>query len=915
MSSSTEEATEKLKEIINGKSLKLEAQRLNEQLARLTKTNELKKRKLILLQTNDVNKKRLLALSQQGSAQPDATTSNRQLQVHTGSVITYEKIDTPSLPPRPSKVAVEKPQLPHDDLPLKIKKLLNISSSLEEPVFKFDVSDEASEFNMNKLQEHDYNLDKLLNETHSITSYGSEFKKISELELLLGKHPRWNEMKKRLSEGACFPIKAIDEETRQLDLDAMKTRGNHKSAIKHEDYLASAFEKEVKKGWILLLPDKDLKIIPDLELAPMGVADQIGVSATGEFVSKLRVTHDLSFPQVISGESVNSRVQKDELEPCMFGHTLLRLVHHIVYLRQKYPNKIIWLRKEDFKSAYRRLHLNAKTALKSAVRVKLKGKFYILVSLRLPFGGSPCPSDFCLVSDVITDTINDLLASKTWNPDEIQSVYTKNIPVPKPQPTSIPFAKARSLSVPLTDEPDGKADVFVDDIMSITVDKDDNLKRLMTAPCTVIHAVAHKATGKTHLTRQDLISDEKNEAEGAPEEIKICLGWQLDTRRLLISLPDHKYKAWNSQINDIIKAKSVTYKTLESILGRLENVAIIVSMFGHFLNNIRSLQIKASKHQHNQKLTKNAIAEFKLSQKFLKRAHDGISMNTMTFRRPSRTYIGDASEHGLGGMNIQSGKAWRYIIPQKLRSRAHINLLEFLIQVVSIWVDILAGNVNQHDCLLALGDNTTAAGWCRRTNFRETTEDDKDWVVKQQVARKLATLILDSESVLYTQWFKGSWNLVTDSLSRDMYLFSASTHTLFLKSTVQCQLPPNFQIQELPEEISCFITSVLQQLPVKKQRSRPQKASDLAHSKLGRHFSSALNSQDPSTWTDSVLSKRILSYLPSLTQYDRAPSLQDITSIWWKEQSSPPSHMWRRPSGQTTGQTQDWTQTVKPVSC
>ena len=117
----------------------------------------------------------------------------------------------------------------------------------------------------------------------------------------------------------------------------------------------------------------------------------------------------------------------------MFGHTFLRVIHHIVYLRRKYPNKIIWLRKEDFKSAYRRLHLNAKTAMKSAVRVKLKGTYYILVSLRLPFGGAPCPSDFCLVSDVITDTINDLLASKTWNPKEIKSEYTKNIPAPRPE--------------------------------------------------------------------------------------------------------------------------------------------------------------------------------------------------------------------------------------------------------------------------------------------------------------------------------------------------------------------------------------------------------------------------------------------------------------------------------------------------
>ena len=203
---------------------------------------------------------------------------------------------------------------------------------------------------------------------------------------------------------------------------------------------------------------------------------------------------------------------------------------------------------------------------------------------------------------------------------------------------------------------------------------------------------------------------------------------------MLISLPTHKFEAWNTQIDDIIKDKTVKYKVLESIIGRLENAAIILVMFGHFLNNIRSLQIKAASTQHNQKLTKNAIAEFELSKKFLQKAHKGINMNNMAFREPNRIYVGDASKHGLGGMCVESGKAWRFLIPPHLRGRAHINLLEFLIQVISIWVDIENGNVNTQDCLLAMGDNTTAAGWCRRTNFREKTEGDNDWIIKQKLA-------------------------------------------------------------------------------------------------------------------------------------------------------------------------------------
>ena len=290
-------------------------------------------------------------------------------------------------------------------------------------------------------------------------------------------------------------------------------------------------------------------------------------------------------------------------------------------------------------------------------------------------------------------------------------------------------------------------------------------------------------------------------------------------------------------------------------------------------------------------------------------------MNCIVFRQPTHVYLGDASEHGLGGFSVRTGTAWRYLITPELRGRAHINLLEFMVQVVSIWIDTLAGAIKPQDCLLAIGDNTTAAGWCKRTNFRSTNESDTDWIVKQKFARKLASLVLENEAVLYTQWFRGADNIVTDSLSRDLYFLSPSSHTKILQNTVAAQLPHNFRIQQVPSEVSCFITSTLRQLPVKTQRLKQQKASELARSKFGTPFSTVLDSQDPYIWKDLTVSNEISLSLPSLTQCESVPSLQDVVNIWWKAQSTPPCHMWRRPSGQTTGATQDWTRTVRLASC
>ena len=170
---------------------------------------------------------------------------------------------------------------------------------------------------------------------------------------------------------------------RQLDLDESYTRGNHKSAHQKNEFLVKALKKEIKKGWNLLLPGDCHKEIPELVLNPMGVATHLGITEKGNFEPKDRVTHDLSFPGCISGDSVNSRVKTKNLEPCMFSFVFLRLVHYIVALRRKYPKTRIWIRKEDIKSAFRRLHLNAHTAFQSAVRVNIDENWYIIISLRM----------------------------------------------------------------------------------------------------------------------------------------------------------------------------------------------------------------------------------------------------------------------------------------------------------------------------------------------------------------------------------------------------------------------------------------------------------------------------------------------------------------------------------------------------
>ena len=73
------------------------------------------------------------------------------------------------------------------------------------------------------------------------------------------------------------------------------------------------------------------------------------------------------------------------------------------------------------------------------------------------------------------------------------------------------------MSVDIIKGEDFKADVYIYDIITVGLDKGDNLQKILAGPCTIMHAVAHNASSDTFVPRQNLIADYKKEAEGDPQ--------------------------------------------------------------------------------------------------------------------------------------------------------------------------------------------------------------------------------------------------------------------------------------------------------------------------------------------------------------------------------------------------------------
>ena len=452
------------------------------------------------------------------------------------------------------------------------------------------------------------------------------------------------------------------------------------------------------------------------------------------------------------------------------------------------------------------------------------------MALRLTFGGKPCPSEWGCISEPVADLATDILGCDKWDPSSLHSPQQHLVPDTISLDADIPFASARDTIVDIPAEDHGKCDVYIDDTIAIGPDIPNNVPRLAAAIPLAIHAFCRPLDSAEPVKRDDPLTLNKLLSEGALEEIKILLGCLFDTRHLLIALSNHKFTCWPNELQAIITSMTCTYHDLDSLICRLNYVGYIIPTARHFLSRLRHL-LQKSKFKRLIRIPRLVIADLNLWHDFLLQANKGISLNLLTIRSPTHVYRSDSCEHGLGGYSA-SGIAWRWEIPTHLLARAHINFLEFLWSIVCIWLDILARQIPPSSCLLAMGDSTTAAGWLRKSDFKEKAEDDTETTCKLEAARHLARLIQQVKAMLHSQWFPGEDNVVSDCLSRDLHL-SPSRLTQILTSAVPHQLPPNFRIVPLPSTITSWLSSLLARMPVRTERRVKHKTSELEHGVAG----------------------------------------------------------------------------------
>ncbi len=252
-----------------------------------------------------------------------------------------------------------------------------------------------------------------------------------------------------------------------------------------------------------------------------------------------------------------------------FGNSLNRLIHYIISLQLHLSTTKNLIAKTDLKDAYRCVTLHGD----AAARCIINFGDLILLSLQLTFGGTPCPNEFCIISEIITDLAKDILHCQDWDPLMLHSPHTISLRHERDTHITDPFMPGKDLDVNLPLDTSGKVEIYINGGITVIPNIDNNRLRGSNAMALTIHMICRPISDQEPVHHDDCLSLSKLAEEGMLSESAIVLGWKINTRSLLLSLPPDKFNSWSLDIKGILANKKATQEELEMLIGRLNHTA------------------------------------------------------------------------------------------------------------------------------------------------------------------------------------------------------------------------------------------------------------------------------------------------------------------------------------------------------
>ena len=803
------------------------------------------------------------------------------------------------------------------------------------PLVRLGTSPPDLDHNTDYLAACDWDFERVFKQhARTTVDHGSEFRPIPDIGKIIGKHPHFSFLAEMLSNGFEYYLsRELTEAERATELSAQLVRGNHKSATDSEDEVQRLLEVDVRHGFVLPVWESSLLHVKGCLLQPGGMVRQFSLKADGSRKLKSRFTHDLSFSLTSEDASVNQRVDMERYPDMVYGWCLQRILHYLAALRSRFPSQRIYLSKFDYSDAYKRLSQSPKATASTVVRF---GKIAYFC-WQMVFGGSPNPAGFSCFSEILTDLANEI-AMSDYSPamgscDTVKESHS--VPKETEDPSS-PIGEAIRPALEVSVKLTSYRDCFIDDVIDCHLGTLENLHRAPHVVQLAVQAMSRPHAGEAEpVPRKPLLSPEKLEAEGRSSEIQVVLGWEIRTRPFVVALPFDKYQAWQEDLDRVIREDRATQQETESLIGRLNHASFLIPLSRHFLNEIRvkCLSVPRKKGQHI-RFTKEELEDLVLWQHFLRSAREGISINLLVVRTPTRLAWSDSCPFGLGGYTL-GGYAWRVRVPRDCNfygDDSVNNVLEFLGMAISILLLIHEANHSGESfpCLLALGDNTSAISWLFRSG--RVPRSSRYYNIVKSIARKVATEVTNSRAQLCSQHIAGSLNIISDLLS-----FEGSCRSYSNPLTEDC--PPNdiltqrilthhsqivpvgFEIRRLPHEIEWFALQTMR--IISRSWSQGPSPPTKGMTGIGEDGSSSSEAVD---WGITLSSIRYqeetsVSSWPEVslcrvecsTSTDRAELLQSVRNQWYRRLCEMPLAAWHRRLGGPIGRAPSTSRTESMV--
>jgi hypothetical protein len=153
---------------------------------------------------------------------------------------------------------------------------------------------------------------------------------------LLWYHPNRDRFRKQIEQRSEWPLATLSKEEIQDNVLEALTFRNHKGASTKPKLLQALLNEDAIHGFAVLLPLSKISWIKGILLAPLNIQAQNTIDSIGRIIPKDRLTHDQSFQGIKLGTPVNSRVNKEELLPCVFREVVQRSTMLHPAIKQRY---------------------------------------------------------------------------------------------------------------------------------------------------------------------------------------------------------------------------------------------------------------------------------------------------------------------------------------------------------------------------------------------------------------------------------------------------------------------------------------------------------------------------------------------------------------------------------------------------